>query len=211
MSAPRPAVAELVRAAARWRWLLAGGLAAAAVATGLPVLRPPGPPVAPVLVAARDLHGGAALLDGDVVARELPRDAVPDGALGPGDRLAGRLLAGPVRRGETFTDARVVGPGLLAAVPGGATGLVAVPVRLADRASVALLRPGDRVDVLAAGTSPDGPADAAVVAAAAPVLAVPTADGDLEGALVVLATTAGSAARLATAAVSSRLSVVVRP
>jgi len=71
-----------------------------------------------------------------------------------------------------------------------------------------LIRPGDRVDVLAATTS--GPSTAAsVVANAVQVLAVP-AGGEADGALVVLATTPAVAARLAAAAVSSRLSVSVQ-
>jgi hypothetical protein len=87
-----------------------------------------------------------------------------------------------------------------------------VPVRVADAASVALLSAGDHVDVLAAGTAAGGPAYATVVAADAAVLAVPTAvDAGGEGALVVLATTPSVAARLASAAVSSRLSITLRP
>ena len=74
-----------------------------------------------------------------------------------------------------------------------------------------LLRPGDRVDVLAASTAPDGPSGAVVVAAGAPVLSVPQQEADLEGAVVLLATPPAAARRLAGAAVSSRLSVVVRP
>ncbi len=195
---------------ARWRGVLAGLLAAAAVATALPALLPEPAPGADVLVAVRDLPAGTPLADGDVVPGRLPEGVVPDGALRPGEPLVGRLLAGPVRRGEALTDVRLLGPGLLAGVdPGGRASLVAVPVRLADAASAALLRPGDRVDVLAAATSPDAPPSAAVVAAAAPVLAVPAPGPDLDGALVVLATPAPAAARLAAAAVSSRLSAVV--
>ncbi|MCW2608570.1 MAG: Flp pilus assembly protein RcpC/CpaB, partial [Frankiales bacterium] len=76
-------------------------------------------------------------------------------------------------------------------------------------AGAALLRAGDRVDVLAA--SADGQQESAPVAAAdVLVLAVPAPDEHLEGGLVVLATTPATASRLAAAAVSSRLSVVVR-
>lgn len=70
--------------------------------------------------------------------------AVPDGALTPSEAV-GRVLAGPVRRGEILTDARLVavdGPD-----PG--AGRVAVPVRLDDPGVVALLRPGLHVAVLA--------------------------------------------------------------
>lgn len=212
MSGFRRAREDLLRAAARRRWLLAGGLAAAAVATALPSLTPTPAPATTVLAAAHDLAAGTALTAADVSSVALPTGSVPDGALPDAEQVVGRLLAGAVRRGEPLTDVRLVGPALLASLGAAASGgdLVAVPVRLADPASAALLRPGDRVDVLAAATSPDAPPTAAVVAAAAPVLAVPPPSADLEGALVVLATPAGTAARLAAAAVSSRLSVVVR-
>lgn len=205
---PRRAWEDLLRAAARRRWLLAAGLAAASVATALPSLAPAPAVVTTVLAAARDLAAGSALTPADVADVALPPGAVPDGALTAGAELDGRLLASPVRRGEPLTDVRLVGPGLLAAL--GDDSLVAVPVRLADPASGALLRPGDRVDVLAASTVADGPSAAAVVAVAAPVLTVPPPTVDLEGALVLLATPPSTAARLAAAAVSSRLSVVVR-
>lgn len=199
---------EVLRAVARRRWLLAAGLAAAAVATGLPALAPTPAATTRVLAAARDLSAGTALRAEDLTPVDLPGAAVPDGALTSSASLAGRLLAAPVRRGEPLTDVRVVGPGLLAAV--GDRDLVAVPVRLADPAAGALLRPGDRVDVLAA--APDGTSGSAdVVASGSPVLAVPSPAGDLDGALVLLAAPPAVAGRLAAAAVGSRLSVVVRP
>jgi hypothetical protein len=97
-------------------------------------------------------------------------------------------------------------------------GLVAAPVRIADAESVGLLGPGDVVDVLAAGAPGDGSTagQARLVAAAVRVVTVPrpstTAFGTSmsEGSLLVLATTSQTAARLAGAAVTDRLSVVVR-
>lgn len=128
-----------------------------------------------------------------------------DGALVSPDAALGHLVTGPVRRGEPLTDVRQLGAGML---PSG-RGLVASPVRLADPAEAGLLHAGDRVDVLATPSS--GAAVAAtVVAAAVSVLAVPTTS-DGEGALVVLAASPAVAARLAAAAVASRLSVTVLP
>lgn len=209
MTGLRRAWGDLLRAAARRRWLLAAGLVAAAVATALPSLAPAPAAATTVLSAARDLAAGTPLTKADVVALALPPDAVPSGALSNVDQVVGRLSAGPVRAGEPLTDVRVVGPGLLRAVDG-AGELVAVPVRLADPAAAALLRPGDRVDVLAASTDPATAGTASVTAAGAPVLAVPAPDAQAEGALVVLATPPATAARLAATAVTSRLSVVVR-
>lgn len=150
------ALRDLRRAVSWHRRLLAAGLAAAAVAFGLSALSPAPAPTVAVLAASRDLPGGAALVEADLHTVRMPPAAVPAGALRPGAAVLGRLVAGPVRRGEALTDVRLVGPDLLAALGGPAAGaeVVAVPVRIADAGSVALLRSGDHIDVLAAGIQP---------------------------------------------------------
>jgi pilus assembly protein CpaB len=187
-----------------------------------------------VLAAAHDLTAGRPLAPGDVATVELPAAAIPDGVFASSDSPVGQILAGPVRRGEPFTDRRFVGPSLLA---GFGDGLVGVPVRLADPGILAVLRPGDLVDVLAArpagdstladpSTAPDHaspPGLAEVVAPGVRVVAVPAAGADVDdsfsaaspvagtdGALVILATTPQAAQRLAAAAVMSSLSAIVR-
>lgn len=215
---PAAALRELLRVVRRRRGLLAAGLAAAAVATALPQLAPPSAPGVVVLAAARDLAAGTALQDSDVVRVALPAAALPDGALPDGAPVAGRRVAGAVRRGEPLTDVRLLGAGLLDGLGGrlrgdagltGSTGLVASPVRLADPAGAALVAAGDRVDVLAAPA--EGAVTAPLAAVDALVLAVPQQDPSVEGGLLVLATSPSTAARLAAAAVTSRLSVVLRP
>lgn len=192
----------LLQAAARRRGLLAAGLAAAAVASGLTALAPAPAPTTTVLTAARDLTAGAVLTADDLVGAPLPTRLVPNGALDDVAAVAGRLVAGPVRRGEPLTDVRLLGAGLLP--PGDE---VAAPVRLAEPATGALVVAGDRVDVLAA--APEGGRSAEVVATALRVLAVPQLGGSGEGALVVVAASRPAAARLAAAAVTGRLSVLV--
>ncbi|WDN52365.1 hypothetical protein [Streptomyces clavuligerus] len=107
--------------------------------------------------------------------------------------------------------------------PGGAIGRaqrpvgagpVTVPVRIADAETVRLLRPGDRVDVVAAPDvtdGPDGPPDALVVASCVRVAEVPrpvvTSEGG--GALVVLSVPRGAAPALAVASATLRLAVAV--
>lgn len=86
--------------------------------------------------------------------------------------------------------------------------VVSAPVRIADAATVRLLRPGDRVDVIAAGGSRDS--DARVVATGARVTQVPDARaGGDGGALVVLAVPRATAAELAGAGATSRLAVTL--
>ncbi len=177
-----------------------------------------------VLAAAHDLVGGSALTPADVKSVALPRAAVPDGALHPGDEIASLTLSSAVRAGEPLTDVRFASGTV---VPDPGEGLVATPVRIADAGAVRLLRAGDVVDVLAARTSAsadlgatteslDG--HATVVAGAVSVLAVPRADGSGlvdqgtmgEGALIVLATTPDQAGLLAGASVNARLMVLMR-
>ncbi|MFG2307699.1 hypothetical protein ACGFS9_03255 [Streptomyces sp. NPDC048566] len=83
---------------------------------------------------------------------------------------------------------------------------VTAPVRIADGATVGLLRPGDRVDVVAADTG----GAVRVVAAGARVAEVPDVGGTETGALVVLAVPRPTAVRLAGAGTTSRLAVTVR-
>ena len=195
--------AELLRAAARHRSLLSAGLAAAAVASALSVLAPPAAATVQVVTAARDLPAGTVLGPDDLSATALPAQVVPAGALTAAADVQGRLVAGPVRRGEPLTDVRLLGQGLLPAGAG-----LAVPVRLAEPATGALVSAGDRVDVLSAAM--EGSAAADVVAAGLQVLSVPElGDAAGEGALIVVAASRGTAARLAAAAVSGRLSVAV--
>ncbi|MFI6008396.1 hypothetical protein ACIBAG_06150 [Streptomyces sp. NPDC051243] len=87
---------------------------------------------------------------------------------------------------------------------------VSAPVRIADGATVRLLRPGDRVDVIAAEETATG-GDAEVVARGARVTKVPepldtAADS---GALVVLSVPRSTAARLAGASATARLAVTL--
>ncbi|WP_338897752.1 hypothetical protein WBG99_20930 [Streptomyces sp. TG1A-60] len=86
---------------------------------------------------------------------------------------------------------------------------VTAPVRIADGATVRLLRPGDRVDVIAAEESATGGGAARVVARGARVSEVPTASATESGALVVLTVPRRTAARLAGAGATSRLAVTL--
>ncbi|MBO2459870.1 SAF domain-containing protein [Actinomadura violacea] len=200
--------------AARLRRPLAALSAAAAAGLALTALRPGPAPSVRVLAAARDLPAGATLGGSDLRALDLPPPAVPAGAMRSG--AAGRVLAGPVRRGEPITDARLVGAGLLR---GYGPGTVAAPVRVADAGTVRLLRSGDRVDVLAGPPSDgadDGPGkagqwggDARVVVSGVRVVTVPRPrdDGGQQGALVVLATDRVQAQALAGAGTALSITI----
>lgn len=187
-------------------------LAAAAVFLALRPAPEPVPPRAtatvPVAVASADLAAGTALSAADVTVARLPAGAAPSGGTPDAAALLGRVLAGAVRAGEPITDVRLVGPGLTALLP---ADLVAAPVRLADLAVAALVRSGDRVDVLAA--HPDG-VDAEIVARRALVLTTPRAvpgQDDPAAGLLVLAVDPATAARLAVVSTTATLTVSLPP
>jgi len=159
-----------------------------------------------VLAAARDLPAGTVVSSDDLTPAEVPPTAVPAGVLTGEHDVVGRTTTGPVRAGEVLTDVRLVRGSLLDGYPG----RVAVPVRVADPDAVALLRIGDRIDVLSA--DPQGREPATVVAEAAPVVALPRAGEAAlaSGGLVVLAVTEDTARSLAAHAVGRYLSVALR-
>jgi Flp pilus assembly protein CpaB len=202
---------ELRRAVAWRRRLLTAGLLAGSVAFALHALAPPPPPGALVVVAARDVAPGATLQPRDLKVVSWPAGSVPEGALRSAGQATRRPVVSAVRRGEVLTDVRLVGP---ASLRGLEPGLVAAPVRIADTDAVALLAAGDHVDVLAATV--EGGTEARLVAAGVRVLSVPRPTstgfgvGLGDGALLLLATTSPTAARLAAAAVTDQLSVVLR-
>ncbi|MEW2159677.1 hypothetical protein AB0950_31030 [Streptomyces sp. NPDC007189] len=88
--------------------------------------------------------------------------------------------------------------------------VVTAPVRIADAATVRLLRPGDRVDVIAA-EDPSAGGGARVLARGVRVTGVPEPlEGGAEsGALVVLSAPRATAARLVGASATARLAVTL--
>ncbi|MCL8026844.1 SAF domain-containing protein [Nocardioides bruguierae] len=159
------------------RRLLAALLAAAAVGLGLRAVSAPPPASETVTVAAHDLPAGATLTPDDLTTVEQVPGTAPPGALAAPE---GEVLAGPVGAGEAITSARLVGAGLASEA-----GTTAVPVRLPDAGTAALLDVGDRIDLLASASggvgggtaTADASALSTVVAADVTVLALPTGDG----------------------------------
>lgn len=125
---------------------MVGSLAVLAAVFAAQALRAQPPTAVSVLVAAHDLAAGARVEAGDLETVAWPPGTRPSGSWRVADGLIGATLASPVRQGEPFTDARILGPGLLTALPPGS---VAVPVRIADGAAAGLVRSGDQVDLYA--------------------------------------------------------------
>jgi Flp pilus assembly protein CpaB len=207
MSRPTAVLRRLRRAVLARRRPLAAACAAVAVAAALQANAAPPEPRTLLVTAARDLPGGVVVRPDDLRRTPFSPGSVPAGAVTGASLVVGRTTAGPVRVGEPITDARLVTSPLLEGYPG----RVAVPVRIGDPGAVRLLRVGDRVDVLAA--DPQDRSPAAVVGRDVPVLAIPVAGDDTPGmgtgALVVLGLPPSSAREVASASVSSFLSVVL--
>ena len=140
------------------------------IAAGLTVqqLTPAPADTVPALAAARDLPAGKALTPDDLAVLSVPRGLLPGGSIGSIDALRGQQLAVALRKGQLLSDSQLLGPGLLA---GSSPGSAAVPLRMADPASIQLLSPGQLVNVvLTNGNTFDQPAATQVLAAAVPVL-----------------------------------------
>ncbi|WP_353708515.1 SAF domain-containing protein [Cellulosimicrobium sp. ES-005] len=118
---------------------------AASVAVG--ALRPPPPPTAPAVVTTREVPAGAVLTDADLRVDPVAAELVPAGSAARPDDVVGRRATVALPAGTLLQDALVAGGELAAAAP---AGTVVAPVRL-DPGVAALLGPGDRVDLLAAG------------------------------------------------------------
>jgi Flp pilus assembly protein CpaB len=130
-------------------------------------------------------------------------------------KVSGKQLAAPLRKGQLFTDAQLVGPGLLTGAPPGSA---AVPLRMADPSSIQLVSPGQLVDVvLTSGLGYEQQSASKVLAAAVPVLWTSAregqsgqwlATGDSDG-LMVVAATPSQASALAGASTQGKLFFVL--
>ncbi len=195
---------QIVRAASWHRRKLAVLAAVATVLTGLAAVAPPVPPTTAVVRTRTALAGGVVLGAEDLEVVDLPRSDLPDRTVGELDELVGRRLAAPVPRHQVLSTTALASAGSTVGV-----GHVLAPVRLADADVVALLEPGDLVDVIASAA--DGGATS-TVARSARVVTVPAKDPDDQGtstgALVVLDVDDGDAEPLARAAATGNLTVI---
>lgn len=210
------------RRLARHRGIVVAVLAGLLVWSLTAALRPAPPELVPVLVAARDLAPGTTVLSSDLATVALPAAARPADAPGSADELVGRQVVVPLLAGDAVLRRHLLTSDLL---QGYGPDVVASPLRLADSSALAVLRPGDLVDVIAAtsgAATTSNASEAVVVARGVRVLLTSaTASASSGGGLLaapsggdasslVLATTSAEALAIARAAVGSRLSVVLR-
>lgn len=206
---------RLRRLIGRHRQLLAALLFCAAAALAVEQLTPAPLAMATVIVAARDLASGTTLLAADLASQKLPQSAVPAAAFSSTAGTTGQQLAGPLRKGQVLTDASLMGPGILVGAP---PGTQAVPVRLADPATVQLVNPGQLVTVvLSSGNGLEQPTSDEVLATAVPVLWKPVSATqgtamlpakDTDG-LVVVAASMEDALKLAGASARGKVFLVL--
>ncbi|WP_445153754.1 RcpC/CpaB family pilus assembly protein [Arthrobacter sp. Hor0625] len=185
-----------------------------AAATAVQQLTPVPAATVPAWAAARDLPAGRVLVPADLMAVSVSPEALPHGALAR-ETLEGKQLAVAMRKGQLLADAQLVGPGLLA---GSAPGSAAVPLRMADPASVQLVSPGQLVNVvMTSGGDYERAGAGEVLAAAVPVLWTSAQGGksgtwldagDADGLMVVAADPA-QARKLAGASTQGKLFFVL--
>lgn len=137
-----------------WRRVQARRVAAAALAGGavwaaISAFAPQEPAREQAVVAATDLAAGHRLGADDLSVVPVDPQAAPASRLGEVSGAVGQVLAAPMERGELVTASRLRPSSALTQLPGGAR---ALHVPVADPGTVALVRPGDRVDVVSAGS-----------------------------------------------------------
>ncbi|MCR6705700.1 MULTISPECIES: SAF domain-containing protein [Cellulomonas] len=197
----------------RWRFVVAALGVGIAVSSALQVLRPPEPQTQAVVVAARDLPAGTTIAATDVRVARVPAGLALTRTTTSTHEVVGEDVAVPVPAGLPVVPGLLASGGLV-----GPPGTVVAAVRLADPAMAALLRPGTRIDVLAAAAETG--TQGVVVARHALVLPVPPGAQDQgwsaglaggDSAPVLVAVSPDEAAALSGAAVSALLSAVVVP
>ncbi len=161
----------------------------------------------PVLTTTHDLLPGHVLTPDDVTVRAVPADVAPRGALRDPGAVDGRVLAGAVRSGEILTDVSFTGPALTRLATGGRD-YAAVPIQLAQPGVADLIRPGRRVDVIAA----DGSHHPEILARKAPVLAVRPSGGTEgeEDRSIIVGLPEAEAAAVASASLTRSVTVTLR-
>lgn len=115
-----------------------------------------------VPVAARDLPSGSTVGAQDITTAKFTESTAPAGLLTKA-QLRSRVVAGPMRQGEPFTDARAITPQRL----GSGEQLALIDLAAAH---ARLLRVGDRVDVVSLDA--DDGARTSVIARGAPVAVI---------------------------------------
>ncbi|MBA8810298.1 RcpC/CpaB family pilus assembly protein [Promicromonospora sukumoe] len=172
-SVPSPAFRRARRILWRWRFALAALLFGLAATLTVHLLRPPPPPTVDVAVTTRSIAPGTLLSREDIEIRAVDADLAPPGVLLSWRDLLGRAAVVGLPAGAPLHATLVSDDGVSAAAP---HGTVVVPVRLSDDAVADLLRPGDRVDLLAGTTSSSEPVgETRYLARGALVLPVPAA------------------------------------
>ncbi|WP_400158641.1 RcpC/CpaB family pilus assembly protein [Arthrobacter sp. BPSS-3] len=162
-SSPR----RLRRWVGRNRRLIAALLLCLAAGLAVQQLTPAPPPTVTAWAAAGDLPAGRLLAPGDLNAVQVPPGVLPDAAIDP-STAEGQQLGIALSRGQLLSSSFFVGPGLLTGSPPGSA---AVPLRMADPASIQLVSPGQLVNiVLTGGNGFEQAATSEILAARVPVL-----------------------------------------
>lgn len=204
---------------AKYRRVLATGLAMLAVGTSLVVLAPEREELLTVVVAGHDLPAGTLLSAADLKLAQASAALLPGGGFSSTPPAEGSRLAIPALAGTPVLETMLIGPGLLAGTP---PGTVAVPVRLNDAATAALLRAGQHVDVvLTEGNGFETKVASQVLARSAAILWTAAQSDPAQGALwessasgddvglIVVAAAAPVAESLAAGSQRGKLSVVL--
>lgn len=169
-----------------------------------------------VVTAARDLSAGEEVSAADVTLTRVPRSAIPAAVLDRTDAATGRRTAAPLRAGEFLTETRLLTPHVVDEIVG-ISNARGVPIRLSDPGVAALLRAGDRVDVVSVSPQYSAseraldsrePASTILVENAAVLFVTEASHGS--DPLVVLGLTPSAAMEVAAASIRDAVTITLR-
>ena len=145
-------IRSLVQAVSWHRRALAAVCAAAAVLALAAALTAPPEPSTRVTVAARDISTGATISAADLTTASVPDRLLPTRAVTDPGSITGRIATAGVTKGSVITEATSFSEGSSASAPG----RLVVPVRVQDATAGRIVRPGQRIVLIASGsgTSP---------------------------------------------------------
>lgn len=185
----------------------------AALSVGLVALatRPPVIPMVQVMVADRAIAAGSRIEASDLRAVSIPA-RLAQGALADSGAAIGQLAAVAIAAGEPISAARLLNREL--ADDPQSPQNVPMPLRLADTEAAGLLRPGNRIDVIATSSPEGGGPAARVVAREVLVLSLPEVGQQAmsagpSGRLTLVSVDPQEAVALAGAAAGGQLTFVV--
>ena len=153
----------------RWRWVLVALLIGTLTQSVLAAISAKNPHTTQVVVAATALNTGDTLGSDNIKLAYVPTELVPAGAINEIAAAKGHMIVAPLPKGAPIFANQLFTSAFAAAPP---PGTVINAIQLDDEATLAVLRPGDLLQLYAPPTEMDSSSEAKLLTRSALVMAV---------------------------------------